>query len=156
MSVQPRVHKVKCLYIWTEFPWKKPGKRSFSNLRHTLKIRISVFQDLENPPLTWLCNLLNSAVSQKRKLLICSTFFYNRLEFPLFLVEYPFLFQNKLPCQTPIPGPSGFLMISLQTLFSRSHVFSIPPKPIDPHIHNSGSDMPLILQLMGVKPSGVN
>jgi len=97
-------------------------------LRHALKIRISAFQNPENPSLTWLCNLLlNNTVSQKTKLLFCRSFS---------LWNIPFYSKTSSPAKpSQIPSSTGFFMISLQTLFSWSRALSVPPEPIDPHLH---------------------
>lgn len=88
------------------FPWKRLRKRNFKMLRHALKIRVSVLQNQENPSLTWLCSLLhNSAASQKRKLLNCSSIFTIDLSFPFSLWNIPFYSKTSSPAKSRYQGP---------------------------------------------------
>lgn len=87
------------------FPWKRLRKRSFKMLRCILKIRVSVLQNQENSSVTWLCNLINSVISQKRKLLNCSSVFTICFSFPFSLWNIPFYFKTISPAKSRYQVP---------------------------------------------------
>lgn len=110
--------------------WEKEASRCWD----TLKIRITVFQNLENP-LTLLCNLfLNSVVNQNRKLLIYTSLFAIGLTFP-FHKENPFYCKTSFPSKPRYQVPLDTSWNSLQTLLSWSCVLSISPEHTNPHLH---------------------